>query len=115
MKVNILGVPYELLYLEKTADAFLEEADGYCDNSTKRIVVRSYTKEEREEPMTLGDLDAYMRKCARHEITHAFLYESGLSVNAAAVDAWPRNEEMVDWIAIQGPKLYNAWKEAGVL
>lgn len=115
MKVNVLGVPYELDFLEQSADPFLEEADGYCDHSTKRLVIRSYSKAEREEPMSLGDLDAYMKKCARHEITHVFLYESGLSINGNATDAWPCNEEMVDWIAIQGPKLYNAWKEANVL
>ena len=36
------------------------------------------------------------KKVIRHELVHAFLFESGLSVNS-----WADNEEIVDWIAIQ--------------
>ena len=49
----------------------------------------------------------------RHEIVHAFLEESGLSTNSDSIDAWARNEEIVDWIAIQGPKIYAAWEKVG--
>jgi hypothetical protein len=28
---------------------------------------------------------------------------------------WAKNEEMVDWFALQGPKIYAAWKEAGAI
>ena len=47
----------------------------------------------------------------RHEIVHAFLYESGLDVSSE----WARNEEIVDWIALQTPKLQKAFEEAGCL
>lgn len=41
---------------------------------------------------------------------------SGLNVNSLPCeDGWATNEEMVDWIAIQGPKIFKAWKEAGAL
>lgn len=64
----------------------------------------------------MADLEAYKRKCMRHEITHAFLYESGLSINSVTLDgSWATNEEMVDWMAIQGPKLYAAWTAAKCL
>lgn len=43
-----------------------------------------------------------------NEIVHAFLLESGLDENSE----WARNEELVDWIAIQGPKIWKAWQEA---
>ena len=42
---------------------------------------------------------------------HAFLHESGLAVNSD----WAQNEEMVDWFALQAPKLFKAFKEAGAL
>jgi len=29
--------------------------------------------------------------------------------------AWARNEEMIDWFALQGPKILKAWQEAGAL
>lgn len=115
MRVSVLGVPYTLLYKTKAQDKGLEDCDGYCDTSVKCLVVRDYTDDERKEPMSLKDLDAYKRKCTRHEIVHAFLYESGLSVNGVGAEQWPTNEEMVDWMAIQGPKLYAAWEQAGCL
>lgn len=115
MKISVLGVPYTLRYVAKAKDPGLEDCDGYCDTSTKTIVVREYTAAERKDPSLLKDLDAYKRKCTRHELAHAFLYESGLSVNAQPTDCWPKCEEMVDWVAIQGPKLYAAWQRAGCL
>lgn len=116
MEISVLGVSYALEYRVKADDPALENCDGYCDFSTKRIVVRDYTEPERKDPMSSGDLEAYKRKCMRHEITHAFLYESGLSINSLDLDgSWATNEEMVDWMAIQGPKLYAAWAAAKCL
>lgn len=117
MEISILGVSYALHYATREQDEMLRVGgcDGYTDTSTKIIVVRDYTDNERQEPEALLDLDAYKRKCMRHEIVHAFLYESGLSASGNNVEAWPINEEMVDWMAIQGPKLYDAWKRAGCL
>lgn len=81
MRVSVLGVSYALEYRTKAKDPELDECDGYCDTSTKLCVARRYTAAERREPGTKKDLDAYMRKCMRHELTHAFLYESGMSIN----------------------------------
>lgn len=116
MEISVMGVPYTLEYRVKADDPALDNCDGYCDFSAKCIVVRDYTESERKDPMCSADLEAYKRKCARHEIVHAFLYESGLSFNALNLDgAWATNEEMVDWMAIQGPKLYAAWTAAKCL
>ncbi len=115
MKFKILGVTYTLEYKEKSKCKDLELCDGFCDCSTKAIVVRKYTKAEQNKPGTKHDLGAYQRKCMRHEIVHAFLYESGLDINALGVDCWPHCEELVDWMAIQGPKIYAAWQRAGCL
>lgn len=60
------------------------------------------------------DLVAYQRKVIRHEIIHAFLYESGLDNNSLSGGAWAKNEEMVDWLSIQAPKIFKAFREAGV-
>lgn len=115
MSISVLDVPYTVLFKLKANDKSLANCDGYCDTSIKRIVVREYTAAERQEPLSLGSLDAYKHKCLRHELVHAFLYESGLSINGADVDQWPTNEEMVDWMAIQGPKIYAAWQAAKCL
>ncbi len=115
MKISVLGVQYTLEYHTQAKDKALESADGYCDTSIKLCVAREYTAAERRDAGNLRDLDAYKRKVMRHEITHAFLYESGLSVNTLDDGPWATNEEMVDWMAIQGPKLYAAWLAAKCL
>lgn len=116
MTIDILGVPYSLVYRKLSEDPALGSCDAYCDTSTKELVVRRFTKKDKRSPNSKHDLDAYARKSARHEIVHAFLYESGLAQNTMQYDGgWAMSEEMVDWIAIQGPKIYYAWREAGVL
>lgn len=109
LKVNILGTVYTIKELSESEDKLLENCDGYCDWTTKQIVI------EREINGTLGDMEAYIRKVKRHEIVHAFLLESGLNESSSNTDAWAMNEEMVDWIARQGQRIYAAWKEAGAL
>ena len=108
-KVQILGVTYTIKHQSESENEKLKNCDGYCDWTTKEIVV------EREVHGTLGDMDIYVRKVLRHEIVHAFLLESGLHESSGGVDAWAANETMVDWIARQGQKIYAAWKEAGAL
>lgn len=115
MNVNVLGVEYTVEYLTKDKDPDLEKADGYCDSSAKRIVIRDYTEEEKKEPLTLSNLTAYQKKVLRHELIHATLHESGLTNCSNGTDAWAVNEEMVDWFAVQGPKLYEIWKAADAL
>ena len=51
MRISILGVPYTLEYRKKAKDPNLEHCDGYCDFSTKSIVVKDYTAAERREPV----------------------------------------------------------------
>ena len=46
---------------------------------------------------------------------HAFLNESGLIDNAFYDGSWATNEEMVDWIALQMPKIVKACEEVGAL
>lgn len=107
--VHILGSIWTIKEQSVSENNLLESCDGYCDWTVKEIVV------ERERNGTLGDIEAYIRKVIRHEIVHAFLFESGLYESSSLTDAWAKNEEMVDWIARQGQKIYCAWKEAGAL
>lgn len=107
--VHILGSVWKIYQRAADEDPLLENCDGYCDWTTREIVA------EREQSGTLSDMEAYIRKVLRHEIVHAFLFESGLFESTCPAEAWAKNEEMVDWIARQGQKIYEAWKEAGVL
>ena len=60
--------------------------------------------------------EIYRKKTLRHEIIHAFLNESGLSDSSNQFDGeWAKNEEMVDWFAIQAPKIFSAFKKMNIL
>ena len=111
MLIDILGSKWQITKTTAELDDYLEEIAGYCDYTTRKIVVR----EEKEGNGVVRNLHIHMQKTIRHEIVHAFLFESGLSTDSNETDAWARNEEMVDWIAFQGPKIMEAWKYAGVM
>lgn len=106
MKVNILGTKYDVLQLSADKDPALLECDGYCDKTIKRIVI---TKQPAGS--NLGDFEVYRRKILRHEIVHAFLFESGLHENFT--HSMGHDETYVDWVAAQYPKLKAAFIEAG--
>ena len=63
MKISVLGVPYTLRYVAKAKDPGLEDCDGYCDTSTKTIVVRGVHGSRAQGPQPLerpGRLQAEM-------------------------------------------------------
>lgn len=108
--VNILGTQYSILIIEKEDYRYDREADGWCDPSVKELLVFNY----KQSAESVKDLVSYQKRVIRHEIVHAFFYESGLWQNAYSSKCWAKNEEMIDWIAIQSPKLQKAYEEAGV-
>lgn len=60
--------------------------------------------------------ESYRKRVLRHEIMHAFLNESGLSESSNQHDgAWAKNEEMVDWYAIQSPKIFAVYQSLDIL
>lgn len=107
--VNILGTPYKIVIIEKDDYRATGAADGWCDPFSKELLIFNYT----QSTESIKDLEAYQRKVIRHEIIHAFFYESGLWSNSGYSEQWAKSEEMVDWIAIQEPKIHKAFIEAG--
>lgn len=116
--VNILGTEYAIIVKKYDEDEAFERRsiDGYCDSWTKQIVVCDMSTYKGWEHELLETISAAQKEALRHEIVHVFFSESGLEDSALSPDvAWAKNEEMVDWIALQGPKIYKAWQEAGAL
>lgn len=107
MKIDILGIEYTLTEATESTDPALVGKDGYCDTSTKMCVV---DKMNNNSPDAKKNLPEYKKSVKRHELIHAFLYESGLDVCS-----WANNEETIDWLAIQFPKLLKAFKAADAL
>lgn len=114
-QVSILGTTYRIEVHKKSDDMVLKmrQMKGYCNMGAKLIVII----DTHDEPITnVVDPDSWTKLILRHEITHAFLNESGLSYNTLTCDEpWAKNEEMVDWIAIQAPKLYKIWDKLGLV
>jgi len=109
-RVNVLGTEYSVTFCQEDVEPRLTDCDGICDDTTKEILVETYA-DSVGKPECKKDLSVQSRKVLRHEIVHAFLHESGLAENSS----WALNEELVDWIAIQGPKIYKVWREADAL
>lgn len=104
MKINILGTQYQLRYEQATDAEKIKNSNGYIEPYSKEMVISNFI----EDGTAINNLEDFEKKVIRHEIIHAFLQESGLSCNSD----WATNEEMIDWIALQFPKLAKAFEEA---
>lgn len=109
-KVNILGTEYAIYNRDEKDNPLLEMRDGYTDCSTHEIVLCN-----KRDDCELQDYESYKKAVLRHEIIHAFLYESGLDASSSVAGAWAVNEEMCDWFAIQSPKIFKAFSELNIL
>jgi len=93
--INVLGTPYEIYELTASEDEQLKHNDAYTNRRLKIIVIdKNNSKLSKQQLLA-------------HEIIHAFLFESGLDSQSD----WATNEEMVDWFALQLPKINKAIKE----
>ena len=106
IEVDVLGTKYSIIKSDQTKDCKLENLAGYCDPTVNQIVVDTFKTND----MSKADLNQFEKEVIRHELVHAFLIESGLCDNS-----WGSNEEIVDWIAIQFPKMLKAFGEAGAI
>lgn len=118
MKFSILGTEYTVT--KKKYDDFpyfaKNSVDGICDSVSHEIIYGDMTTFPGWEDETPEYAVQAEKGVLRHEIVHAFLNESGLQQCAHTFDGpWSKDEEIVDWIAIQGPKIYAAWVEAGAV
>lgn len=118
MKIDILGTEYRIETHKVSEDSYMEEKGlaGYCEEENKLIVVADMSEEKYFVGMDEKAQETYRKKTLRHEIVHAFLNESGLSDSSNRFDgAWAKNEEMVDWLAIQAPKIFSTFKKMNIL
>ena len=111
--VNILGQKWKIVVIKAKECPDLKNLGGFCDNTVKALYIRK--QHEHSHANECYDLREYERGCLRHEIIHAFLYESGLAHNSCSARKWAMNEEMVDWIAQQHEKIHAAFIEAGAI
>ena len=112
IKVSVLGTEYDVYRgVTQDDDPFLDHCDGYCDKTLKRIVVAGI-----DPSNELGKFEVYEKKNVRHELIHAFLFESGLDGDSVwSNGANDHPEQIVEWFAVQFPKIQKAFQECDVL
>jgi hypothetical protein len=116
--VNVLGTKYHIRWVDSGEDEYMEKMSfgGYCDARTKEIVILDLKTTPEWKNDKIEVIRTIEKETLRHEIVHAFLNESGLQWNSFTPErAWAKNEEMVDWISLQGPKIFEAWQKVGAM
>lgn len=113
-KVNILGSEWNVKFGSEKEYPNLTNVDGYTDLSIREIVVDDMEASQGQIGAK-ADLESYQKQVVRHEIIHAFLLESGLDSNSNSAGSWAVNEEMVDWFAIQSPKIFKVFNEYNLM
>ena len=118
MYVDILGSEYEIAYKNYSDEPYFADksCDGFCDSTDRKIVIchlKTHPNYSNEDESYCKRVEKYI---LRHEIIHAFLNESGLQDSALSPPfAWAKNEEMIDYFAIQLPKITNVCKKLKLL
>lgn len=105
--IDVLGTPYTVKEVAPESDPKMDGRDGYTDTSIKECVVDNMSV---ADASSKANLQGYKKGVIRHELIHAFLFESGLDACS-----WATNEEMIDWLALQFPKMLKAFEEADAM
>jgi hypothetical protein len=109
--VDILGTRYTIEVHKVSEDKYMQDhnLDGYCNSCLHQIVIADL--KELYNEWTDEERAVYLKQLLRHEVLHGFLNSAGLQDCAhQSSEAWSKNEEMIDWFAIQFPKLLEAYK-----
>lgn len=110
-KISILGTEYTISF-KSQKKLSKRGCDGSCDRTSKNILVTRYNVSRGDTPNKFDNPEKYVLQVLRHEVIHAFLYESGLDSNFAHPQ-YGHDETFVDWISMQLPKINKALKDAG--
>ena len=103
MKVNILGTEYDIII--DNDNPKMKDSDGFCEWVAKKIII---TDAYRNEEDVLDNIDDYIHKVIRHEAFHALFAEMGIK-------KWLQDEELVDMLAMQYPKIRKIMDECDSL
>lgn len=100
IKVNILGSEWTVRSATEAEDPRLDGLSGYTDWTTRTICF------DEDIIGNIGSVKTYMKQVIRHEVIHAFMYESGLG-DSFEHNKYGQEELMVDWFAFQIGNILN--------
>ena len=105
--LNILGSKWKLKVIPRAYDPMFATVDGYTDRSIRTMFVAEDSANAMDD---LNDWAEYQKVVKRHEIIHAFMFESGLAQDMYH-PAYGHCEQDIDFFAIQIPKMLEAFKK----
>ena len=94
MTLDILGAKYNVRIVNRS-NLKMQEADGIAEIYSKEILL---CQDEKNDDNAFDNIEDYYRKVLRHEAFHAMFAEMG-------VRKWFEDEELVDMLAMQYPKI----------
>lgn len=98
--VRILGAVWTVRSATETEEPRLEGVNGFTDWTTRTICLEKNTQGN------LGCIKTYMNQVIKHEVIHAFMFESGLGDSFEHKD-YGQEETIVDWFAFQMGNIMN--------
>lgn len=117
-RVAILGTEYtiERRKFEDEEDFAKLKIDGWCNSAEHKIVFCDMRTHPFIDRISDAGYEKIEKEILRHEVIHAYLNESGLQESSNQFDgAWAKNEEMVDWFALQSPKILETFRQLNIL
>ena len=102
--VMILGAVWTVRSATETEEPRLDGVNGFTDWTTRTIYLEKNTQGN------LGSIEIYMNQVIKHEVVHAFMFESGLG-DAFEHKDYGQEETIVDWFAFQMGKIANVVME----
>ena len=106
MIINVLGTKYKIKYQNDLENSKLSDCNGLCEVYSKEIIIdKENLIVNTRKHANLGEFN---KKVIRHEIIHAFLYESGLS-------SYYKDETLTDGLAVLLPKMFKVMSTLKVL
>ena len=114
-RLTILGTEYTVSRYKESEHSFFKnfEKCGMCDEMLKEIAIIDTADLPNAADYSEEWFKEYEKEIIRHEIIHAYFNESGLKDSGHRYfDSVFKDEELIDWIAIQGKKIYKTWMEA---
>lgn len=98
--VSILGAVWTVRSATEAEEPRLDGVNGFTDWTTRAICLEKNTQGN------IGDIKTYMNQVIKHEVVHAFMFESGLGDSFEHKD-YGQEETIVDWFAFQMGNILN--------
>lgn len=126
--INVLGTDYTIKFItvkdeyESNAAKILIESGfcAFCSHYDKTIILSNFRDEKFNSAFKYQSLDVIVetyKETLRHELWHAVFYCSGLNNNSHGTgnNSFANDEEMIDFLAIQSPKMFEIFNKANIL